>query len=332
MNYYDEIYGDVEITEPILLDLIASAAVQRLRGVMQHGITGVIGVTTKISRFDHSMGAMLLVRRMGGSLTEQVAALLHDVSHTAFSHVIDYVYDDHDGQSYHDEHKETYVAKTDLPEILTRHGFVWEDVLDESRFSILEQPSPRLCADRVDYFLRDGRPLNLATDDDTQRVLAHLVVVNGRLAVDNLEVARWMGDTFMAADEASWANFREVGLYELTAQALRRGFEIGVIEDDDIWGTDDVLWTKLQAANDKRLRSLVRAVAAETAFVWDEANPTFHVSTKLRAIDPDVAKNGRLHPLSTIDPDFGQRRQSYLDNKRGKWPMRVIAKDGILLA
>ncbi len=34
---------------------------------------------------------MMLVNRLGGSLEEQIAALLHDVSHTAFSHVIDYV-------------------------------------------------------------------------------------------------------------------------------------------------------------------------------------------------------------------------------------------------
>jgi HD superfamily phosphohydrolase len=34
---------------------------------------------------------MLLVRRLGASLEEQIAALLHDVSHTAFSHVIDSV-------------------------------------------------------------------------------------------------------------------------------------------------------------------------------------------------------------------------------------------------
>jgi HD superfamily phosphohydrolase len=81
--------------------------VQRLHGVLQHGITGLIGLTQPITRYEHSVGAMLLVRQLGGSLREQIAALLHDVSHTAFSHVIDYVLNDHDGQSYHDEMKET---------------------------------------------------------------------------------------------------------------------------------------------------------------------------------------------------------------------------------
>ena len=36
---------------------------------------------------------MLLIKKLGGSVEEQIAGLLHDVSHTAFSHVIDYVFD-----------------------------------------------------------------------------------------------------------------------------------------------------------------------------------------------------------------------------------------------
>jgi len=65
---------------------------------------------------------MLLVRRLGASLDEQIAALLHDVSHTAFSHVIDFVFNDHNGQSYHEEKKEEFVASTDIPTILNKYN------------------------------------------------------------------------------------------------------------------------------------------------------------------------------------------------------------------
>ena len=92
MQYEDELYGKVEITEPLLLDLITSDAMQRTKGVSQHGITALIGVTPPFSRFVHSVGTMLLVRRLGANVNEQVAALLHDISHTAFSHVIDFVF------------------------------------------------------------------------------------------------------------------------------------------------------------------------------------------------------------------------------------------------
>ena len=324
MIYNDTVYGNIQITEPILLDLMASTAMKRLQGVLQHGISGLIGITEPTTRFDHSMGVMLLVRRLDGSLSEQIAALLHDVSHTAFSHVIDYVFDGHDSQSYHDEMKESYLVGTDIPEILQRHGFDWRDFLHEENYSLLEQPLPRLCADRIDYFLRDSPGLSLATAVDIQTILNHIIVADGRIATDDINAAQWLGNTFMAADDASWANFREVGLYEITAQAIRRGLAVGVITEADFWTTDEPLWQKLHSSADAELQRLLKLVSANTEFVWDAENPTFWVSTKLRAIDPDVVVNGRLHPLSTLDSEFAARRSDYLRSKQGKWPMRVV--------
>src|SRR5512139_863920 len=143
MYYSDSIYGEVDIEEPVLLDLMSTQALQRLRGVLQHGITALIGITQPVTRFDHSLGVMLLVQRMGGSLEEQIAALLHDVSHTAFSHVIDYVVDDHNSQSYHEEWKEAHLLASDVPEVLARHDYDWRDFLHEEDYALLEQPSPR---------------------------------------------------------------------------------------------------------------------------------------------------------------------------------------------
>ena len=73
------------------------------------------------------LGVMALVQRLGGGLEEQIAALLHDVSHTAFSHVIDYVFHSHDSQGYHEEHKEAFMAGSDIPAALARHGYDWRD-------------------------------------------------------------------------------------------------------------------------------------------------------------------------------------------------------------
>lgn len=327
MHYIDPVYGNCQIMEPVLLDVMNSAAMRRLQGVLQHGISGLIGITRPITRFEHSVGAMLLVRRLGAGVPEQIAALLHDVSHTAFSHVIDYVYGSHDSQSYHDEVKEEYLATTDLPTVLTQHTYNWRDFLHEEDYPLLEQPAPALCADRLDYFLRDSLDLGLATPADIIHILAHLVVHDGRIVTDDITTARQLAYTYLAADKNSWANFREVGLYELAATAIKRGLEIGAISQADIWGTDAAAWAKLQSHRDPDLQATLRLVHPNTQFVWDEANPTFRVSTKLRTIDPDVLQNGVVRPLSTLDPYFGQTRSEYLATYQGKWPMRVIPPD-----
>jgi hypothetical protein len=326
MIYNDLVYGSSEINSPVLLDIMNSGGLQRLHGVLQHGVTALVGITRETSRFEHSVGVMLLVRRMGATLEEQIAALLHDISHTAFSHVIDYVFDGHISQSYHEDHKLDFVSKTDIPDTLGKHGYNWLDFMHEADFPLLEQDLPHLCADRLDYFLRDTRDLGLATDLEVSTALSHLIPQDGRIVVDDLDVARWLGYTFIKGDQASWANFREVGLYELAALAIRRGLEIGILSDDDIWGTDRPAWEKLRSSTDPKLQYHFQRVHMDTRFVWDEDDPEFWVSTKLRSIDPDVLINGHVTPLSTLDPDFEHHRVEYLIKNSGKWPMRVIVE------
>lgn len=326
MQYEDNVYGSVNIDEPLLVALMYTPAVRRLQGVLQHGITGLIGITTPITRFDHSVGAMLLVRRLGGSLQEQAAALLHDVSHTAFSHVIDYVFDGHDSQSYHDEMKEQYLSQTELPTVLAKYGLNWRDFIDEAKYPLLEQPAPRLCADRLDYFLRDSLDLELASATDVQNALDHLVVHDGRIVVDNVEIASWLAYTYLAADKASWANLREVGLYELTARAIRRALQIDLIKPSDFWRTDEKLWRLLQQSGDAEIQRELALVDTETVFTIEEDDPTFLVSTKIRSIDPEiVTPEGIVTPLSAIDSQFAAERRNYHRQREGQWPVRVIA-------
>lgn len=330
MQYDDLLYGKVEITEVVLLDLIASDAMQRLKAISQHGITALLGITPPFSRFDHSIGAMLLVRRLGAPIKEQVAALLHDVSHTAFSHVIDFVFDDHSGQSYHEEKMEEIVAKSDIPEILARHEMDWHEFLDQTKFPLLEQPSPALCADRLDYFLRDLEFLRLANGAEVRAALDSLEVVERRIVISDPDTARWLAYSFIEADRASWSNFREVGLYQLTAEAIKIATQSGLIGEADLWVSDEALWGKLRSASHPEVKALVGRISPGTRFTWDEYRPAFRVATKIRSIDPPVANGRSAVPLSSLDPAFCQYRNEYLAGKHGKWPMGVIHAPGIV--
>jgi len=321
---YDRLYGPVDVTEPVILDLLDTQALRRLDGVLQHGVTALVGITTATTRLEHSLGAMLLVRRLGAALPEQIAALLHDISHTAMSHVIDYVYARHDSQSYHDEMKEWYVAQSDIPAVLARHGYDWHDFLHEDDFPLLEQPSPALCADRVDYFLRDGYDLGVLRATDVAYILQHFTVFAGRMVLNDLTAARLFAYGYLAADEASWSNFYEVGLYEMTAQALRLALRRNIITNADFWGTDAELWQTLQQSQDVMLQAFLGFVSKDVQFVRDETEPTFYVTTKIRTIDPAVLHNGELVCFSTLEPAFATYRQNYLVQKAGRWPMRVV--------
>lgn len=325
MLYDDSIYGAVEIQEPVLQELMGSEAMLRLKGISQHGITALIGITPPFSRFDHSVGAMLLVRRLGASLEEQIAALLHDVSHTAFSHVIDFVFNDHNGQSYHEDKKEEFVAGSDIPNILNQYDRDWTDFMDEEKFKLLEQESPALCADRLDYFLRDLEFLGLASGDEIRLAVESLEVRDGRIVVKHPDAARWMAYTFIETDRASWSSFREVGLYQLTAEAIKIASKLGVVEESDIWSSDDNLWEKLRSAQHPDIKHYVNLITPGTRFTWDDENPVFRVATKIRSIDPPVSVGNDVKPLSHLDTAFGRYRQEYMSEKQGLWPMGVVS-------
>jgi uncharacterized protein len=324
MVYDDPIYGREPIDEPVLLDLLASSALGRLRGVLQHGVTALLGITTPITRFEHSIGVMLLVRRVGGGLHEQVAALLHDVSHTAFSHVIDHVFHDSGTQSYHERQKGWWLARTDAPTVLARHGLDWHDFLDDEAFPLLEQPLPRLCADRLDYFLRDGSGLGVMGPADVRAVRDHLVVRDGRMAVDDIGVARLLGERFMAADDASWSNPHELVLYELAARAIRAALDHGVVTDEELWGTDEPLWAHLRRCDDAEVSRWVRLTERRPEFVTDLTTPTIRIRPKVRAIDPDVATPDGMRPLSALDDEFRQKREAYVSRKAEGLSVRLL--------
>lgn len=75
---HDPIYGPVMIDSACAIEIMDLAEFQRLKKVLQHGITGLIACVPQppVNRFDHSVGAMLLVKHVGGSEEAQLAALL----------------------------------------------------------------------------------------------------------------------------------------------------------------------------------------------------------------------------------------------------------------
>ena len=151
----DNIYGEFEIEEPILIELINSKPVQRLKGIIQQVIPTRFQRFPWFTRYEHSIGVMLLLRKLGATIEEQVSGLLHDVSHTAFSHMIDMLlYNDLD-ENFQDKNHENIIKNSEIPKILENYNFDVNKISNPANFSLLEQPAPDLCADRVDYCLRD---------------------------------------------------------------------------------------------------------------------------------------------------------------------------------
>lgn len=327
--FRDPVYGDIRFTEPLLVELYVCDAVQRLCYIHQGGVTALIKPERRTTRLEHSRGAAALLRLLGASVVEQAAGLLHDVAHTAFSHVVDFVFPNQD-HIYHEVHREEAIEASDLPGILARHGLDWRWVTDAENFSLLEQPLPLLCADRLDYFLRDA-VVDFGTFDkkDAEALLQHLRPYGGQIIVDDVEAARWLGERFIELDDMCWCSVQEVGWYTVMARALRTALHHGIIGEGDFAGTDEDLWHRLKAAGNPDVDAWLSYLRRDVDFIRDPDSKgdgaRLVVLPKVRTIDPPVLIGEQVVLLSTIDDAFARRRERYMAGKQGTWYLRIVA-------
>ncbi|MCQ6294657.1 hypothetical protein NPL96_27125, partial [Bacillus cereus] len=78
----DVLYGEFE-EDQVVEELISSKSMKRLKGIHQNGARYLVNEKWNVTRFDHSLGVMILVKKLGGSVEDQISRLLHDVSLTA---------------------------------------------------------------------------------------------------------------------------------------------------------------------------------------------------------------------------------------------------------
>jgi len=168
----------IDRDDEFILDLIDTPEFQRLRRIRQLGVSWLTYPGAEHSRFVHSLGVFNFVQRMLDSLCRRysdhgvatylrvnakmvkAAALLHDIGHGPFSHMIERAF----GSTTSHEAK-TVSLITDrqgaIHNILNRHEIVVQDVADliqhaSKHLLLTDLVSSQLDADRMDYLLRDS--------------------------------------------------------------------------------------------------------------------------------------------------------------------------------
>ena len=94
----DPIYGRVDLSELEHI-IINTPEMARLRRIQQLGLADLAFPGANHTRFEHSVGTLFIAdkiaRALGLSVEEivkvRLAALLHDIGHSAFSHVVESV-------------------------------------------------------------------------------------------------------------------------------------------------------------------------------------------------------------------------------------------------
>jgi uncharacterized protein len=298
MRWNDRVYGEVAIDDPALLTLISRPTFQRLKGIKQAGPSAIAYPFKNVTRFEHCLGVHVLLRLLGADRQEQLAGLLHDISHTAFSHAVDFVFSSNE-QDHHEGLKPVFLRRPDMVAALATMGHAPDDFFDDSVFPLLERPLPWLCADRLDYFFRDSLACDVTTPAEVVRFLDHLTVVDATIAFTDLDVARLAVERFAVMNREWWAGDGEGFIYNEFADALREAFRVGSLAKDDLYGDDAHVLACLHSAHSDLIEDKLEKI---THFRPEHlAGFTPRIIPKNRWLDPPVTDGDGYKLLSEID-------------------------------
>ncbi len=313
----DKIYGKIKINEPVILELLETPQILRLKGMSNYGIPDRYYHYRGFSRYGHGTGVMILLKKLGATLEEQVAGLLHDVSHFAFSHVADWVFSNGGEEELADTLLEKFIRETGLAKILKKFNFSVKRVSNGDLFPLLERKIPDLCVDRVDYALRELRCSWGVKSEKINNYLKKLINFNNRVVFTDQKSAFNFAKDFLRLQTQHWANYETVMRYDLFSQALKIALEREVIFKGDFLKDEESILKKLEESNDKEIGKILSLLKKKKIGRMKKSTQK-RVYKKFRHVDPKVLLDGRLIRVSKIYPEFGKMLEKEREiNRKG---------------
>lgn len=311
-------YGNFDVSEPVIIELLDHPMFKRLKNVRQYGISHQVVRPENYDRYEHSVGVFALLKKYDASLKEQVAGLLHDASHTAFSHVGEWIFDHQDGKSsYQDDNHDQFLIDSGLADILLKHNLTVEDINHKNNdFRRLEQDLPDLCMDRIEYNLQGGLREGLIDYDDLQEILESLNYQDGKWFFDNSQIAKKFSIISLYHTKNIWGNPVSLAVYKLTGDILKKMLNQNLITLEDIrFGEDDDIWQKMNSVENEDISGLVEKLKNnKNIYKPEKQNPTLELHSKFRGVDPWVkTENSELKRLTEIDEDYNNQYQELKD-------------------
>jgi uncharacterized protein len=184
----DPIHDYIDLTS-LEGKLIDTPSYQRLRWIKQLGPINLVYPGANHTRHEHGMGTCHVVRKIADSIgldsedkqLVSVAGLLHDLGHTAFSHLGDEI----DGVEDHVIRTTKIISNTEISDIISDEGFNPNEInkIIMGNHKLDSLVSGDLDGDRLDYLVRDAHYTGVSTGVDMGRLIATMSLQNSSLVV-----------------------------------------------------------------------------------------------------------------------------------------------------
>lgn len=310
------IFGNLDEQNPIAIKLLNHDVLHRLKYIDQSGPNIYISDDCpEYSRYDHSLGVYALLKRYKVSIEEQMAGLMHDTSHTVFSHLADYILQgpaEHIN-SYQDTIYDSFLTQFGIHKILSEYNLTLQDISPKNpKFTALEQELPDMNADRIEYNLHTALLFKDLEMTEIEQILAVLHFENSQWYFTDLIQAKKFAKLSTYYTRNFWGGHKNAATYSITGSMLKYAIKNHIVTSQEFHtGTDLLVINKLRDSNDAIIQSMFKILnkIEEHYIVVSKNDFDVHFQVKMRGIDPLVLSNNNLKRLSKICVNFKQELQ-----------------------
>lgn len=254
------------------------------------------------SRYTHSIGVASIVYAFTRDFRQCLSGLFHDISTPVFSHVVDFMAGDYEHQEYTEKSTTLFLEQDEeLMEGLHACSISLEDVADYHRYSIADNDSPQLSADRLEYTLGNMLNYGFSTFSQVSRLYKDISICTNEygqleLAFQHRESARLFFDCMMQCAHVYVADEDRYGM-EYLSRMLQGMLKRQTITWEDIYSTESHILQCIQ--RDPAACEQFRTFQGYTHIQKSRSplNGGLKVKAKKRFIDPYVVSEGRLSKL-----------------------------------
>lgn len=259
------------------------------------------------TRYDHSLGVALIIWHFTKDIKQSIAGLLHDIATPTFSHVVDFLYNDHLKQEYTELNTKAIILSDEqLVSILKKYSLSVDDVDNYHRFPIADNDAPKLSADRLEYTLGNLVHYGLRKRDTIKRYYNNIIVRDNEHGIPELmfkdvNIAEAFSRDSLLCSKVYTSDEDRYSM-QVLANILRNAMIDNVITEVDLYRTEELIIKKLQQNSEysKKWKIYCSYSKVITSPIKRFGREWLYVNAKKRYINPIVEGKGRVSKISSI--------------------------------
>lgn len=282
------------------------------------------------SNLEHSIGVALIIWNFTRDQKQTLAGLFHDISTPVFKHAIDFMNGDHETQESTEE-LTTYMIKNskEIMQLLERDNIKVEEVDNYHIYSIADNDTPKLSADRLEYTLSGGLYFNDIWDlEKIKEIYAKIEIQKDENGICELGFKEQrIAEDFVGGASRLWpiwiSNQAKLTM-QFVADVVKRMSEKTLLTKNDLYTlSEQEVINKIENCEDKYISKCFKLFRNSTK-INESDKPVFDkycisVKGKRRYIVPLVNNKGVYERINNISVLAKEKIDNYLNYQTKKY-------------